>query len=108
MDLKIFYQKLRQTEAGIQEPQVLVVSNETAEGGKAGVLTEAPRAVAARLIVEGRARLATEAETAEYHAEVAERRRAAEQAAATGRMQITVVSDAELRALKSVLRPAKG
>ncbi len=93
MDLKVYYQKLRQVEQSIAEPQAVVVSLETPDGGRAGVLTEAPRTVAAKLIVEGGARLATEQEAEGFHAQSAEARRKAEQAAAAGRIQVTVVAE---------------
>ena len=107
MDLKVFYQKLRQTEASLSEPHLVIVSQETPDGGRAGVRTEVPREVAARMIVEGRARAATPEETAEFREQTAEAKRTADHIAATNRMQITVVSEAELRALKGALRPAR-
>ena len=107
MDLKVFYQKLRQTEASIAEAHVGVVSLETPDGGRPGVGTEAPRSLAARMVVEGRARLATPEESAEFRAQAAEAKRAAEQAATASRIQIAVVSDSELKMLKSTLRPGR-
>ncbi len=101
MDLKVYYQKLRQVEASITEPQVVVVSLETADGGRAGVFSEAPRTVAAKMVVEGRGRLANETETAEFREQVAEAKRAKEQALAASRMQLTVISEADLRALRT-------
>ncbi|MGC9969380.1 MAG: hypothetical protein ABSE56_02200 [Bryobacteraceae bacterium] len=104
MDLKVYYQKMRQIEAALGEAHVVVVSQETPDGGRAGVRTEVPRLVAAKLIVEGRARLATAEEASEYREQTAEAKRAAEQAATAGRMQITVISEADLRALKGATR----
>ncbi len=101
MDLKVYYQKLRHTEAAIAEPQVVLVSLETADGGRAGVFSEAPRAVAAKMIVEGRGRLANEAEAAAFREQVAEAKREREQAIAASRMQVTVISEADLRALRT-------
>lgn len=107
MDLKVFYQKLRQTEASIAEAHVVVVSLETPDGGQPGVRTEVARALAARMIVEGKARLATPEESAGFREQVAEAKRAADQAAAANRIQIAVVADSELKTLKSALRPAR-
>jgi hypothetical protein len=95
MNLKAYYQKLRTTEGSIAEPQAMLVSLATPDGGRAGVLTEAPRAVAAKMIVEGSARLATEEEAEGFRAQAAEARRLAEQAAVASRIQVTVVSEAE-------------
>ncbi len=107
MDLKAYYRKLREIEAGIAEEYPVVVSHETADGGRAGLRSEVPRAVAARMIVEGKARLATPEESEEYRAELAEARRQAEQAAAASRVQVTVIPEAELRALRSALGQSK-
>lgn len=107
MDLRAFYRKLREVEAGIGEEYPVVVSRETPDGGRAGVRSEVRREVAARLIVEGRARLATAEEAAEFRQQEAEAKRRAEQQAAASRVQLTIVSESELRALKSALRQGK-
>ena len=57
MDLRIYYQKLRDMEAKIPEEFPTVVSRETPDGGKAGTKTQVPRRMAAKLIVEGLADL---------------------------------------------------
>ena len=75
----------------------MVVSLATPDGGRAGVLTEAPRAIAAKMIVEGSARLATDEEAEGYRAQAAEARRLAEQSAVASRIQVTVVSEPELK-----------
>ena len=59
MDLRIYYQTIRRIEAEIPEDSVVVVSLETSDGGRPGVRTEVPRAVAARLIVDQKAELAS-------------------------------------------------
>lgn len=107
MDLRAFYRKLREVEATIGEEYPVVVSRETPDGGRAGVRSEVRREVAARLIVEGRARLATAEEAAQFREQAAEAKRRAEQQAAASRVQLTIVSESELRALKSALRQGK-
>ena len=101
MDLRAFYQKMRKVEQEIPSKHVVVVSHETADGGKAGRKTEVPREIAARIIVEDRARLATQEESDAYHAAQDEARKAAEQEAAANRMQVNLISDAALIALKN-------
>ena len=59
MDLKLYYQKVRNTEAEIAEAFPVLVSKETQDGGKDGRCAEVTRAIAAKMIVEGSARLAT-------------------------------------------------
>lgn len=107
MDLKVYYQKLRQIETGIAGADAVVVSLETPDGGKAGVKSETPKEIAARLIIENRARLATDEEAASFRAEASEATRLAEQAAAAKNMQITVLSEADLKALRGQTRAQK-
>jgi hypothetical protein len=66
MDLRQFYKKIRDVEATILEPFPFVASLETPDGGKPGVITEAPRYQAARMIVEGSVRRASEEEKQEF------------------------------------------
>ena len=80
MDLRVFYQKLKQIESQIVEEHPVVVSYETPDGGKAGMRTEVPRPVAARMVAEGKARLGTEEEAAEFRGAIVLARKAAEQA----------------------------
>ena len=95
MDLRGYYSRIREVEGRLTDPCV-VVSLETPDGGRAGVRTEAPRRVAARMIIEGRARMASEDETHEYHQVREEARHEVEQVLAASRMQI-VVAPAEWR-----------
>ena len=101
MDLRLFYQKLRKVEQDIAEIHVIVVSHETPDGGRAGRKSEVSRAIAALSIVEGRARLATAEETAEYRAQVEATLREAEQRAMADRVQVNVITESELRAMKT-------
>ncbi len=107
MDLKVYYQKLKQIESQIPETHPVIVSKETPDGGKEGVRTEVTRSIAARMVVDGRARLATEEEAAEYRNAVAAKRKAIEQAAAANRVALSVVPEAELQMLRGVLSLAK-
>ncbi len=107
MDLKVFYQKLRKLEQEITEPHVVVVSHETPDGGREGRKVEVARGVAARLILEGRARLATAEETAEYRTAMEAALRAAEQRVMAEKVQVNLITDAELRAIKATARAEK-
>lgn len=66
MDLRQYYQAIQQVEKAIQENAVVVVSTATADGGKAGILSEVPRHIAARMVVEGKAMVATEEQTVNF------------------------------------------
>jgi hypothetical protein len=105
MDLQIYYRKIRELEESFKEPSVVVVSQGTPDGGREGVFTEVPRRTAAKLIVEGTARLATSEEAADFQEKKAEAKRQADQVAAASRMQFTVVSPTELKKLRSGTRP---
>jgi len=107
MDLQIYYKKIREAEDSLKDPAVLLVSLETPDGGKAGVRTETPRRIAAKMIVEGAARLATPQEAREFQEEKAESKRQADQLAAASRMQFMVISPGELRKLKGASQPGK-
>jgi uncharacterized Fe-S cluster-containing radical SAM superfamily enzyme len=107
MDLRMFYQKLRKIEQEIADPHVVVVSHETSDGGRPGQQAEVSRVIAARLILEGRARLATPEESAEYRAATQEALRQAEQRLMANKVQVNVISDADLRALKGAPRAEK-
>ena len=69
MDVRAYYKKIRKMEAEITEPYVVVVSRETPDGGKPGVRTDVPRSLAAKLIVEDQATLASPEETAQFRAD---------------------------------------
>lgn len=99
MDLRAYYQKIRKIEAGITEPMVLIVSRETPDGGKPGARADVSRAVAARLVAEEKAELATAEETTAFRSEV--------EAAWKLSQQAQTLTESELKALRSVLRPQK-
>jgi len=93
MDLRQYFQKIREIEADIREPYTFVVSLETSDGGKAGIVSEIKRGLAAKLIVEGRARLASSLEREEFLEKHATVRLAAERAEVARQLQVTIVSD---------------
>jgi len=107
MDLRVFYQKLRRAEQEIADPHVVVISYETPDGGKAGQRTEVSRFVAAKLLVEGRAHLASAEEAAAFRAAAEQARQVAEQRALAQKIQVNVVSEADFRSLKISSKPEK-
>jgi hypothetical protein len=70
MDLRAYYRKLRGIEAELREDSVVMISRETSDGGRAGVKSDVPRALAARLVVDEKADLATPEEAAAFRADV--------------------------------------
>jgi len=107
MDLRAFYQKLRKIEGEIPDVHVVVVSHETPDGGRPGQLGEVSRSIAARLILEGRARLATSEEAAEFRAAAQQALHEAQQRQIAEKVQVNVISEADLRALRSSTRGEK-
>ena len=97
MDLKKYYRHIREVEAGLGGPFVLVISNETSDGGKAGLISEVPRYVAAKMIVEGRAVLATAEEEETHRSNQLLARKTAEKADLARRLQVAIVTDADLK-----------
>jgi hypothetical protein len=96
MDLRAYYGKVREVEATLTGEHIVVVSLATPEGGKEGVRTEVSRANAARLIAEGRARVGTDAEAAEFREQMRVAREQWEQEESARRIQVTVVPAHEL------------
>jgi len=106
MDLRLYYQKIRDAEAKIKDEFPLVVSQETADGGKAGTLTEVPRHIAAKLLVEGLAQLASPAQRQAFVNAMTEAKRVADEFAAAAQVHVTVLSSSELEKLKNPKAPA--
>lgn len=97
MDLRAYYRKMRAVEAQLEGEDVVVVSEPTPEGGRDGVFTEVSRAVAARLITEGRARVATKEESDKFLQERRDAREACVHEEAARRVQVMVIPASELR-----------
>jgi hypothetical protein len=107
MNLKHYYQDIRNVEEKIADPYPVVVSLTTADGGKEGARTEVPRRLAAKMIVEGAVRLAKAEEAEEYRQQQAEARLAVEQALAASRVQFAILSPTELSKLKGTGKQGK-
>ena len=107
MDLRVFFQKLRKLEQEIVEPHVVMVSHETPDGGRAGQLSEVSRSNAARLILEGHAHLATAEEAAEFRDGTRKALAEAQHRLMADKVQVNVISDADLRAMKAASRAEK-
>ena len=97
----MFYQKIRKLQEEIPTPHPVVVSHDTPDGGKAGRKTEVTRENAARLVVEGRARLATPEETAEYQSQLEKAHRQVEEQTLASQEQLNSLRDSVLKALKN-------
>jgi len=101
MDVRQYFRKLREAEANIPDVHPLVMSLETEDGGKAGLITEVHRHIAAKMIVEGRAVLANEEEKARYREQQLLSQLAAEKEQLARRVQVAIVRDSDLQQLSS-------
>jgi hypothetical protein len=108
MDLRTYYQKIRDVESKILDEFAIVVSLETADGGKAGTFAEVSPGIAAKMLVDGVVRLALSEEAAAFRARQEEAWRTAEQETAARRVQLSVMPTTELNQLKSALRNLQG
>jgi hypothetical protein len=91
MDLRAYYRKLREVESQLPDKFVVIVSMDTPDGGKPGVMTEVSRLTAAKHVVENRARVATPEEADAFRSFHVEAKRLAEQELAASKMQFVVV-----------------
>ena len=97
MDVKQYFRKLREVENSFIDSYPVVISLETSDGGKAGLISEMSRPVAAKMIVEGRAVVATEEQKAFYYEQQEAAKRAAEKAEFAKRVQVAIIADPELQ-----------
>jgi hypothetical protein len=95
---------VRTIEATIAGEHAVVVSLETPDGGRDGRLTEVAREVAAKLVVQDKARLANEDEAAEFKAAGRAAKRAADEQVLRDRLQLSALREADIELIKSVLR----
>jgi hypothetical protein len=95
VDVRQYFRKLREVEAAIPEQFACVTSLENPDGGKAGVVSEVTRELAAKLVVEGRAILSSDSEIKDFFARHATQKLAYEKAEMANRLQVTIVSDPE-------------
>lgn len=101
MDLRLYYQKIRDAEAKLEDEFPIVVSRETGDGGKEGTLTEVPRRIAAKMIVEGVAQVASPEQKEEFLNAQADAKRTADRLAAASQVHVTVLSSSDLDNLRN-------
>jgi hypothetical protein len=107
MDLRTYYQKIRDVEATIPTPYVVTISKATDDGGKSGLPVEVSRQVAAKMIVDGSAVLATAAQATAFEQQQAAAAKAAQEAATAAKVEVTMVSSTDLKKLTDDLTKLK-
>jgi hypothetical protein len=93
MDLRQYFKKIREAETALTDSFPLVISMETSDGGKPGMVSEVSRELAARMLVEGRAVLAEEKDRQRYFERQAAIKQAAEKAELSRRLQVAIIAD---------------
>ena len=97
MNLKAYYQKIREVEHTLPEPFAVLASHATADGGREGVLMEVPSPIAAKMITDGRAHLVSADEARDFRQKTQEAKRAVDDEALANKMQVTLVPATEPR-----------
>jgi hypothetical protein len=97
VDIKQYFRKIREIEGSLTEPYPVVFSLETSDGGKAGLACEVPRAVAAKMIVERRAALASVEEKELFFQQQEAAKKVAEKAELARRVQVAIIADPDLQ-----------
>jgi hypothetical protein len=103
VDLRLYFHKVRTIEATIPGEHAVVVSLETPDGGREGRLTEVAREVAAKLVVQGKVRLANEDETAQFKTAARTAKKAADEQMLRDRLQLSALREADVELLRSAL-----
>jgi hypothetical protein len=107
MNLRAYFQKIREVEKAIVQDVVYVASLAGDDGGVAGIISQVTRAIAAKLIVDQKSRLATDEEVEELLARHEAIRRQMQEDQVSQRLQVAIVSDKQLEAMRAVPAPAK-
>ena len=98
MELRHYFRKVREIEQSLTDEYPLVVSLETSDGGRAGRVIEVSRAIAAKMIVDGNAILATTEEQEAHWAAEDIARLANKRAELARRVQLAIVTENDLSA----------
>ena len=106
MDVRQYYRKIHEAENSLQDQYPLMVSLETTDGGKAGIISEVSREVAAKMLVEGRAVPATQEEQDLYRERQAAAKKKAEAAELGRRVQVAIISESDLHASGMSKKPS--
>jgi hypothetical protein len=97
MNVKAYYQKIRELEQTLTDSFVVIVSHDTPDGGRGGLLTEVPKHLAARMIADERAHLASEDATLQFREKSADATRTAEELLLADQRHVRSMPASELR-----------
>jgi hypothetical protein len=97
MNLRTYYQNVKRIREGLPEPYVFLTSLSTPNGGKEGIVTEVETSLAARMIADLIARIATSEEIAAYQANCDLLRAEAKEDELRSRLRVTLVNEPDIR-----------
>lgn len=107
MDLKAYYRRVRELEESLPDEFLVVKSISTEAGGVDGRLTEVSRPLAAKLLAEGLAELASADETKDFRVAALAARQAELERQEASRIQFHVISESDLGSLRSAKNRTK-
>ena len=99
MDLKKYYRRIREIEAALEDEFPVLKSLATEAGGLSGKFTETTKSVAARMVVDGVAEIASAAEADEFRRVAEASRRREEERRRGEQVQFHVLSETDLKAM---------
>ena len=99
MDLRSYYRRIHETEESLDGEAIVIESMATPSGGKAGHFTEVARSTAARMIVDGLAKAASDQDAAAFRQGAAEATKTEQERRQAAQVQFTVISESDLRAI---------
>lgn len=108
MRLEKYFSRIEEIEQTIDTPFVSIVSEQTSDGGRAGVVSEVSRETAARLVAEGRARIASPAESRQYREQAQRAFDAARNVPSAKICDTLARPDEQIRPERRPVRPGKG
>ena len=101
MDLRVYYKRIHETKDKLTEDDVVVVSCATPDGGRAGVCNEVPKGLAAKMLVDGTAVLASEDVAKEFRSRQAAEKEKADREVAASKIPLTIMSTEEVTRLRA-------
>jgi hypothetical protein len=105
MDLQLHYNKMRQEESRMTTEFPVIISHETADGGRAGIMAEVTRRIAARFITLGLARIANGEEEKTFQDLKLQARQMAIKALEDATVSATALTLKGLEKLQAAARP---
>jgi hypothetical protein len=105
MSIRDYFRKLLAIQAGLAAEWVVLVSQETADGGQEGRFVEVSRETAAKMIAKGAARIASDLETRAHREQMQREAEQARAEAEASKLRLTVTTDRVERSHRPSVSP---